>query len=51
MKTSPAKALVALIIGVISLSMLSVSQLHAQPIFNVGFGTFQFTAANKIHKV
>ena len=51
MKTSPSKALVALIIGVLFISLLPVNQLHAQPIFNVNFGTFQFTAANKVHKV
>lgn len=51
MKTSPSKALVALIIGVLCISLLPVNQLHAQPIFNVNFGTFQFTAANKVHKI
>lgn len=51
MKTRPAKALVALYIGVLLLSISPMVSIVAQPIFNVGFGTFQFTAANKIHKV
>jgi hypothetical protein len=51
MKTSPSKALVAFFIGVLLISLLPVNQLHAQPIFNVNFGTFQFTAANKVHKI
>ena len=51
MKTSPSKALVALIIGVLCISLVPVNQLLAQPIFNVNFGTFQFTAANKVHKI
>lgn len=51
MKTSPSKALVALIIGVFCISLVPVNQLLAQPIFNVNFGTFQFTAANKVHKI
>jgi hypothetical protein len=51
MKTRPSKALVYLFIGVLLSSLLPVNSAIAQPIFNAGFGTFQFTAANKIHKI